>query len=133
MARKRREGVTTGIRYRIKMLRTMGVPVPQEWAEEYAMSLLQARASGYGAYKTAWEEVKPVLIHMKVPSALHGLYKAFTNEVVSKVQQRKIADLEDIIEKWTNLGLDPNVLQVIGEAVVMVVRAETPQAPPKGG
>jgi hypothetical protein len=132
MARKRREGITTGIRYRIKMLRVMGVPVPQEWAEEYAMALLQARSTGYGPFKTAWEEVKPVLMRERVPSALHGLYKAFTNEVISKVQQKKISDLEDLIDKWTKLGLDPHVLQVVGETVVRVIAPETPQPPPKG-
>ena len=133
MARKRREGISTGIRYRIKMLRTMGVPIPVEWAEEYAIALSQARASGYGPYKLAWEEVKPVLMRMEVPSALHGLYKAYTNEVVNKVQQRKIADLEELIEKWVNLGLEPAVLQVVGETVVRVLQKQTPQPPAKGG
>ena len=133
MGRKRQEGVTTYPRYKTKMYRVIqDGAIPEEYAKEFAEAVTNARASGFGSYKIAWEEVKPVLMREEVPSALHGLYKAFTNEVIAKVQQRKIATLDDIIDKWTKQGLDPRILRLVGETVVQVITVETPKPAKKG-
>jgi hypothetical protein len=95
-------------------------------AEEYAEALTTARASGIGLYKNAYQEIKPVLMDNKVPSALWGLYKAFINEVIAKVQRRKIAELDEILTKWDKLGLDSGVLRSCAEAIGVEAYAESP-------
>ena len=133
MARKRREGVTTMPRYLIKMIRVMGGTPPASWTEMYALSLYGARMAGYGLYKMIWDEVKAKLRELRVPSALHGLYKAFTNQFINRVQRKKIETREECIDKWTKQGLDPGVLNQLADVIHAVyVEAETPKAPAKG-
>jgi len=134
MGRKRQEGVTTPIRYKLKAYAVgYGIGAGNvEYAKEYAEALTTARASGYGIFKQAYEEIKPVLMRMGVPSALWGLYKAFINEIINKVQRRKIATVEDIIAKWVNLGLDEGVLRECVNAVGEVITLEAPTPSKKG-
>ena len=135
MGRKRQEGVTTPVRYKLKAYAVgYGIGAGNvEYAKEYAEALTTARASGYGIFKQAYEEIKPVLMRMGVPSALWGLYKAFINEIINKVQRRKIATVDDIVDKWTKLGLDPTVLRECVNAVGEVITvAETPTPSKKG-
>ena len=134
MARKRQEGVTTNIRYKLKAYAVgygIGAGNP-ELAKEYAEVLTTARASGYGVFKTAYQEIKPVLMREGVPSALWGLYKAFINEIINKVQRRKIATVDEIVNKWVNLGLDEGVLRACIDAVGEVISVEAPTPSQKG-
>ncbi len=134
MGRKRQEGVTTYPRFTGKAYAVAyGIFHGNErFAERYAEALTNARATGYGPYKVAWEEAKAVLDAERIPSALHGLYKAFVNEVVNKVQRRKEKTLDEIVDKWTKQGLDPRILRLVGEAVVQVIVVETPKSAKKG-
>ena len=88
MARKRQEGVTTLPRYKGKMYAVAyGIFAGnKELAEEYADALSHARSQGVGIYRIAYQEIKPVLMRNHVPSTMWGLYKAFINELINKVQ-----------------------------------------------
>jgi len=125
---RKQEGITTRIRYKAKAFAIgMGITGGNErLAEEYADVLAEARAQGIGPYRMAYKEVKPILLKLGVPSALHGLYKAFVNELISKVQRRRIATADEIIDKWTKLGLDPAVLREVAESTVQIFVEETP-------
>ena len=122
MPRKRQEGITTLPRYKGKMYAVaFGIFAGnEELAKEYAEALSHARSQGFGVYRVAWQETKPILMKHEVPSALWGLYKAFVNELINKVQRRKIATVEEIIDKWVGNGLDEAVLRDVAEAVVQV-------------
>jgi hypothetical protein len=134
MARKRQEGVTTYPRYKLKAYAVgYGISAGNEkYATEYAEALAQSRATGIGIYKDAYVSIKTVLGEEKVPSAMWGLYKAYVNEVISKVKRRKIADIVDIIDKWEKLGLDRPVLEKCAEAVGIEVPREAPVPAQKG-
>lgn len=128
MGRKKQEGITTYPRYKLKAYAVAyGIGAGNaKFAEEYAEALSQARSAGIGVFRNAYAEIKPVLMREGVPSALWGLYKAFINEILAKVQRRKIATVDDIIEKWSGLGLDAGVLRTCVEAVGEVVTVEAP-------
>ncbi len=130
MGRKKQEGVTTYPRFRMKAY-SVGMGISHgntELAMDYANAITQARASGYGIYKNAYAEIKPVLMRNEVSSALWGLYKAFVNEIISKVQRRKIATIDEIVDKWAKQGLDSGILRECAEAVVEIT-AEAPPTP----
>jgi hypothetical protein len=128
MGRKRQEGITTNPRYELKAFAVgMGIGAGNtRLAENYASSLTQARSAGVGVFKNAYQEIKPVLMRAEVPSALWGLYKAFINEIIAKVQRRKIASIDEIVEKWTKLGLDEGNLRACIESVGEIVSTESP-------
>lgn len=127
MARKRQEGVTTYPRYKGKVFKVaMGLFGDPEMARAYAESLTIARASGIGIYRAAFQEIKTVLSE-KVPSAQWGLYKAFINEVVNKVIRKKVAEVDDVVDKWTKFGLDSEVLRACAEKVLVTIPPETPK------
>lgn len=133
MGRKRKEGITTNIRYKMKAY-SVGLGIAsgnEKLAMEYAEALTIARASGIGPYKMAYAEIKPVLMKNEVPSALFGLYKAFINEIIAKAQVRKIASTDEVIDKWTTLGLDAGVLGECVEAVGEVIVTAAPTPAPK--
>jgi len=128
LGRKRQEGITTNPRYKMKAY-AVGVGISsgnEEMAKEYAEALTQARASGVGVFRNAYMEIKPVLMRSEVPSALWGLYKAFINEIIAKVQRRKIASVDEVVEKWVKLGLDDGVLRECINAVGEVMVGEVP-------
>jgi len=128
MGRKRQEGITTNPRYKLKAFAVgMGIGANNvDMAKEYAEALTTARASGVGVYRNAYQEIKPVLARESVPSALWGLYKAFANELIAKVQRRGIATVDEIVSKWEKLGLDSNVLRAVVESIVEIVEKEVP-------
>jgi hypothetical protein len=128
MARKRQEGITTNPRYKMKAYAVgMGISSGSpEMAKEYAEALTIARSAGVGIYRNAYQEIKPVLARLNVPSALWGLYKAMGNELISKVQRRGIASSDEIVQKWVRMGLDSLVLQEVVNALVEVVTKEVP-------
>ena len=102
MPRKRREGITTPVRYMGKMY-AVGYGIfhgNEELAKLYATLLMVARNEGYGVYRTGWKECRTVLIKRAVPSALWGLYKAFTNELIHKVMVKKTATVEEVIDNY---------------------------------
>jgi len=132
---RKQEGITTPIRYKIKAYAVaMGITGGNErLAEEYADALAQSRALGIGVYRVAYKEIKPLLMKLEVPSALHGLYKAFINELISKVQRRRIATIDEIVDKWSKMGLDPAVLREVAGALVEIITEEVPTTPEKVG
>jgi len=128
MGRKRQEGITTNPRYKGKAY-AVGYGIMagnSEYAKDYAEALTTARAAGVGIFRNAYQEIKPVLSRENVPSALWGLYKAFANEIIAKVQRRGIATTDEIQAKWVKLGLDEGVLRAVIEVLVEVVEKEVP-------
>lgn len=134
MARKSREGVTTYPRYRGKAYAVgMGIFHGNErLSMDYADALSSARASGFGVFKEGYRVIIPVLMKEEVPSALWGLYRAYMCELISKCQQRRIASVDEIKDKWVDLGLDSSILDGCAEAVVQIVTKEVPVPAPKG-
>jgi hypothetical protein len=122
MARKRQEGISTGARFRLKMFRVFSAGVPEELAKDAANAVAEARAKGVGIYKVAREEAKAVLMRKEVPSALWGIYYAFTNELVNKVQRRKESTRDQIISKWIANGADSSVLNEIADEIGVDVK-----------
>ena len=134
MPKKKVEGVTTYPRFKGKAY-AVGVGIfagNTTLAMEYAEAVTRARASGYGIYKNAYDEIKPVLMRNEVPSALWGLYKAFINELIHKVQRKRIATTDEVVGKWERMGLNGDILRQCAEAVVEVVAEETPKPASKG-
>jgi hypothetical protein len=117
MARKRQEGISTDARFKLKMFRVFSAGVPEDLAKEAADAVAEARAKGVGIYRVAREEARAVLMRREVPSALWGLYFAFTNELVNKVRRRKEATRDQIIAKWVANGADSSVLNEIADKV----------------
>jgi len=128
MGRKRQEGITTNPRYKLKAYAVgMGIGAGNtKMAEDYAEALTSARASGVGVFRNAYAEIKPVLMRSGVPSALWGLYKAFINEIIAKVQRRKIASVDEVVSKWEKLGLDGGVLRDCVATIGEVISGEVP-------
>jgi len=122
MARKRQEGISSSKRYRLKMFRVFGLGVPEEYAKDVAEALKEARDKGIGTYRDAWISVSNEVLRGKVPSAMWGLYKAFTNEYISKVCRRKEMTESELRNKWVENGLDDTVLNDIIEKVKPLVK-----------
>lgn len=131
MARKRREGLTTPYRYKAKMYRVFGKEPPQTLIDGLVDAMLTSRNLGYGAYRTARDEAKHKLDELNVPSTMHGLYLAFVNELVSKVQQKKTASADEIIDKWAKNGLDAGVLTDLADTVLGLIPTTTQKAKSK--
>jgi hypothetical protein len=134
MVKKKTEGVTTYPRFKGKAY-AVGVGIfsgNATLAMDYANALTQARAAGYGVFKNAYDEIKPVLMRNDVPSALWGLYKAFINELIHKVQRKRIASTDEVITKWERMGLNADILRQCAEAVVEVVTEQAPTPASKG-
>ena len=134
MAKKKIEGVTTYPRFKGKAY-AVGVGIfsgNATLAMDYANALTQARAAGYGVFKNAYDEIKPVLMRNDVPSALWGLYKAFINELIHKVQRKRIASTDEVVTKWERMGLNADILRQCAEAVVEVVTEQSPTPASKG-
>lgn len=125
MARKRREGITTSPRYALKIYRIFSAGVPEDLAKEVARAVATARDQGIGTYKDARKEARAVLERREVPSLLHAPYYAFVNELVHKVQKRKMMTASDLISKYTELGLDGGVLSEIADEIGVEVRTTT--------
>jgi len=89
-----------------------------EMIESTTNSQLMNYEMAYGVFNRVWREiVVPVLVEKNVYSAMWGPYKAFTNELLKKVfglgRQRPTMNAEQVITKWTNLGLNKDVLDAI--------------------
>jgi len=76
-------------------------------------------ASGFGLYHRIWvERVVPILKRHNVPSLEYAKYKAFTNELLSKVTEKGTIDIEALITKWVGQRCDPEILREIAEAIL---------------
>ena len=104
MARKRRLGLTSAIRYKLKMFRVFAAGVPEELALEYAEALADAWLLGYSPYHNMHERVLEFLQSRGIPVALRGLYLAFCNEFQARVLTRGIETIDYLIEKWAHQG-----------------------------
>jgi len=136
VVRKRREGVTTYPRYKGKAYSVaIGIFHGNEaLALEYATKLTEARISGFGPFREGYRVIIPVLQRNDVPSGLWGLYRAYMCEIIHKVQQRKIATTDEIIEKWTRVAnLDEAIMREIAGAIVEIVPPAPPPTPPEKG
>jgi len=133
MARKKQEGVTTSPRYKGKMYAVAyGIFAGnEELAKEYAEALTYARTQGFGEYHSAWLDAKDILARMGVPSALWGLYKAFVNELIHKVKKKQELTKDQVIQKWIDKGLDPDVLSEVADVVIGEKTREVPKSAEK--
>jgi len=136
MPRKRREGVTTYPRYKLKMyhlaLRGAATPEASKLAEEFAESLKIARAEGFAPFKDAWKIAVDVLRRMNVPAKLWGLYKAFVNHYMHQVVQRRVMTAEEVIDYWRDT-LDPSVMEAIVDELGRKATTEEQVPATKGG
>lgn len=122
MGRKKREGVSTSPRYELKIYRIFATGVPEDLAKKVASAVTTARDQGIGAYKDARKEARAVLERREVPSLLHAPYYAFVNELVHKVQKRKMMTADELITKYEELGLDGSVLREIADEIGVEVK-----------
>ena len=113
MARKR-VSITTPLRYTYKVIRVHGGVPPAELLSQLGQMQHAAWEAGYGEYRNAWAEAKPVLLQERVPVAQHGLYRAFVFEYINKVKMRGILSEEELITMWERKGgLDPAIMRLI--------------------
>lgn len=126
MPRKRQEGLTSGLRYRLKMARMFYHPgIPSEEIMKLADQITRSRDMGYAAYKQAWVNARSVLSG-KVSSVLYGAYRSATLEFVRKVLQQKVMTPEEWLDKWARNQLDPGILREIADKLM-------PLTPPPSG
>mgnify|MGYP003883727311 CR=1 FL=1 len=112
MGRKRRLGLTSLARFRLKAFRVAAAGVPEELAMDYAMALGDAWQQGFSPYHNMHKLVQEQFFQPRgIPAALRGLYLAFCNEYLARVVRRGIETVDYLIEKWTRLGLDRDVLR----------------------
>jgi len=127
MARKRRVGITSMARFRMKAFRVAAAGVPEDLAMAYADALTHAWSLGYGDYHNMHKMVQEQFFQPRgIPAALRGLYLAFCNEYWARVRTRGIEDVDYLIDKWTRLGLDPAVLRDLVD-FLSHIRPETPE------
>lgn len=132
MARKKRYGLTSQPRFKLKAYRVVSAGVPQELALEYTNAVAQTYALGFGEFYKARRKVMDSEVWARVPSALRGLYLAFVNEVVSKVLTKGVASIDEIVGKWERMGLDPGLLWDIAEVLGFEKpEVEAPKPAPK--
>ena len=136
MPRKRREGRTTYPRYRQKMfylaLRGAVTPTTEKLALDYADALVEARLEGYAPFKDAWRIAADILRRRNVPSKLWGLFKAFVNQYVHQVIQRRVMTPEDVIEYWADT-LPRDVMEEIVDELGRKATVEEQVPATKGG
>ncbi len=115
--------ITTPLRYTYKMVRLHGgVPSP-EMINELARMQYAAWEAGYGEYKEAYARIKSVLEDNNIPSGLWGLYKAFVNEYLNKVKQRRVLTEEELMNIWERKArLERHVM----EAIIAKLKGEEP-------
>lgn len=132
VARKRRFGITSQVRYKLKLYRLFGEKPPQELINEFASAVDQAYHLSYGEYYKVRRKVMNSEVWAKVPTALRGLYLAYVNEVVNKVMTRGIASLDEVVAKWSRMGLDEGLLYEIAEVIGLEKpEVEEPKPAPK--
>lgn len=105
--------------------------IPPELALEVTSAVTDARESGYGLYKALRQIAKDKLSRMEIPSALHGLYLAFVNELINKVLRRRVAEPPEIVDKWEKYGLNRDYLIELGARIVEAYPAVTPESAKK--
>lgn len=117
MARKKRFGITSVDRYRIKAYRVHYMPgIPEDIVRMVASNQTAAWMGGFGIYSRAWnEKVKGILKRHNIPSLMWGPYRAFINEFISKVVEKGTQDPEAVIRKYADMGLNELVLREIVE------------------
>lgn len=99
-------------------------------AMKTASSMGEARTLGLGAYFTARREARAILENLDVPSLLWGVYYAFVNEFVHKVQQTHAMTADDLMSKYTDAGLDRTVLSQVVDTISAVVKTTTQRPAP---
>ena len=110
--KRKRLGLTSVIRYKLKMFRVVAAGVPEELAREFAESTTLAWELGFSPYHNMHERVREQFFQPRdIPLALRGFYLAFCNELQARVLTRGIETVDYLVEKWTRLGLDPAVLR----------------------
>ncbi|RLB79943.1 MAG: hypothetical protein DRH17_12880 [Deltaproteobacteria bacterium] len=119
------------IMYKAKM-REMALAIchgDPECAEELASAWVKSWGDGFGRYHSAWETAKNILVSEGVPSALHGLYKAFVNNLIHECYDKKRMTKDEVIARWSRKGLDAGLLGKIADAVLPIVEKEASPAP----
>jgi hypothetical protein len=127
MPKKKRFGVTSTTRYKIKVFRVFSAGVPEELAMEHTSSQADAWNTGFGEYKKLHDKIMESDTFKNIPAGLRGLYLAYCNEVNARVMTRKIERLETVIEKWVRLGLDRGILEDLAEEMGARPVTETPK------
>jgi len=113
--------------YKYKQLQyKLGGRLPEatsiEIAEQTTMSQLMNYQMAYGVFNRVWREiVVPVLVEKGIWSPMWGPYKAFTNELLKRAlglgRQRPTMTVDEVKTKWTNMGLNKDVVDAIVERI----------------
>jgi len=134
MARRKRFGLTSADRYRLKAFRVHYLPgIPEDLVKTVSDNQTASFTAGFGIFNRLWKEkVVKVLEDNRVPAMHRGIYRGFLNEYVGKVMIRGSATKDEIIEKWTGLGADARILREIvdtlGEIKIEHEEARAPAA-----
>jgi hypothetical protein len=113
--------------YKFKQLQyKLGGRLPEatsiEIAEQTTMNQLMNYQMAYGVFNRVWREiVVPALVEKGIWSPMWGPYKAFTNELLKRAlglgRQRPTMTVDEVKTKWTNMGLNKDVLDAIVERI----------------
>ena len=118
MAKKKVYGITSDIRYTMKMAQLLSSKSPDpELAKNVAILMNSSRASGFAPYHGDWNLIKQQL---RIPPLVCGMYRAFFNELIKQVKIRGVIDLEDLITKYRKMSggaFDEELGRAIARAV----------------
>jgi hypothetical protein len=81
-------------------------------------------SSGFGVLHKAWlAVVDRVLAPNNVPKLMYAMYKAFTNQYISKVQIKGTETADSVKTKYVRLGADAGTLDSITSVIGEVLTA----------
>jgi len=113
VARKRRWGSTSLIRYLAKIARVFRGVVPEEYVWVLSTQTMAEYATGYSIYHDLYERLKKAFGN-RIPPAQLGLYRAALFAMYNAVQRGY--PVKGVIEKFSNPktgGLDRQLLEEI--------------------
>jgi len=124
--------------YRLKMLRLHGAPLALIFGSELAYTITKPFVDDmtrkwqerFGEIRQQYfEVVAKILDDEGLIGAERAKYRAFTNELISKVLVKGTEDVEFVIAKHVRLKCDERILRRIANALVpLAAKGEVPEA-----
>jgi len=128
MAKKKRMSGSSQLRYTGKLAQLFEARVgDKQLAQQIAHAANVSRASGYQKYVEAWEVAKGILIANKIPTAVWGLYRSFTFQLINSVRVKGLSAMS-VIEKWSKV-LNINMMYQICDALEIPVEKPATSPP----
>ena len=131
MPLKRQRGLTTNIRYRLKMYAVaIGKAVGNEQlAMEYAIALSEARSAGAQSFNVARNIVEAVCSQEGIPRGYWGIYYSFAMVYTARVLRDETWTHDEAINHFARLGANPTVSNRIAEALTRAITAPEVSSP----